>query len=128
MYILMTFSLGLAYSIDNFRAHLLPHAVVVAQISTDATMTPPAVYVPIIGESIAIGLTLLLLFYLATLDTPVCAFMNICIYVWSVLSALLDQPGKVTYIYPAHHGQLKTRIRRFFLFPFATENLVSQGI
>ena len=95
----MTFFLGLAYSIDNFRAHLLSYAVVVAQISTDAAMTPPAVYVPIIGESIAIGLTLLLL-YLATLDTPVCAFMNICIYVWSVLSALLDQPGEVTYILP----------------------------
>ena len=30
------------------------------------------------------------------------------------------------YIYPARHGQLKTRIKGFFLFPFATENLVSQ--
>ena len=99
MYILMTFFLGLAYSIDNFRANLLSHADIVAQISTDATMTPPAVYVPIIRESIAIGLTLLLL-YLATLDTLVCAFMNICIYVWSVLSAFLDQPGEVTYILP----------------------------
>ena len=109
MYMLMTFSLGLAYSMDIFRAHIhspmlsylqcrsSSRDVSVAQISRRCNDATHGLYCKHWGEDSYRNNSTTV----ATLDTLVCAFVCIMciIYVWSVLSRLLDQPGEVIHIY-----------------------------